>query len=59
MSRRLALGLLLLVATAAVARAEEEADDVDEKDVVVLTDANFEEKMASAKYALVSSGGAP
>ncbi len=29
------------------------ADDVDEKDVVVLTDKNFDEKIKAAKFALV------
>ena len=54
MSRSLfLLGLLLLAGTAAV-RA---ADDVDETDVVVLTDNNFGDKIKSAKYALVSLGG--
>lgn len=42
------LGSLLLAAP--IARAE---DDVDETDVVVLTDANFDEKIKAAKFALV------
>lgn len=50
MTRRIALGLLLLCSLAACIRAD---DDVDEKDVVVLTDKNFDEKLGSAKYALV------
>jgi hypothetical protein len=32
------------------------ADDVDEKDVVVLTDKNFDEKIKAAKFALVRRG---
>lgn len=50
MSRRIALGLLLLCSLAACIRAD---DDVDEKDVVVLTDKNFSDKLNSVKYALV------
>lgn len=53
MARRIALGLLLLCSLAACTRADEGADGVDEKDVVVLTDKNFADKMGSAKYALV------
>lgn len=50
MVRTLLFAALLLGACVA-ARAE---DDVDESDVVVLTDKNFEEKLGSAKFALVS-----
>jgi len=50
MSRRIALGLLLLCSLAACIRAD---DDVDEQDVVVLTDKNFSDKLNSVKYALV------
>lgn len=51
MARRIAVGLLLLCSLAACIRADD--DGVDEKDVVVLTDKNFADKLGSAKYALV------
>lgn len=44
------LAVLLL---AGAARADDAAD-VDESAVVVLTDKNYDDKMKSAKYALVS-----
>ena len=47
--------LLLLTAPFAVVSAE---DDVDEKDVVVLTDKNFDKTIKGAKFALVSPPGA-
>jgi hypothetical protein len=49
-TRSLVLTALLLGACIAV-----RADDVDEKDVVVLTDKNFDDKIAAAKFALVSA----
>lgn len=56
MTRRIALGLLLLCSLAACIRAD---DDADEKDVVVLTDKNFDEKLGSVKYALVRGARRP
>lgn len=51
---RLSLLLLALVVLAApdAVRAED-GDDVDETHVVVLTDKNFEAKLAAAKFALI------
>ena len=49
-----ALIFACLLVAAPLARAEE---DVDEKDVVVLTDTNFNETMAKHKYALVRDLG--
>ena len=51
-----ALLLACLLVAAPHARAEEE---VDEKDVVVLTDANIKETLGKHKYALVSRRAAP
>ena len=48
--------LLLLTAPFAVVSAE---DDVDEKDVVVLTDKNFDKTIKGAKFALVSASRRP
>ena len=47
--------LLLLAAPFQVVSAED--DDVDEKDVVVLTDKNFADTISGAKFALVSASG--
>ncbi|KAI7840070.1 hypothetical protein COHA_006200 [Chlorella ohadii] len=50
MRSRVLLSLLVVGLLALGAAAE---GDVDEKDVVILTDKNFEDKLKSAKYALV------
>lgn len=49
MRSRVLLSLLVVGLLALGAAAE---GDVDEKDVVILTDKNFEDKLKSAKYAL-------
>ena len=53
------LGLLLVAAPHLAAAHEEEGEDdgVDEKDVVVLTDKNFDAEMKKAKFALVGGRG--
>jgi hypothetical protein len=48
----IALGLLL--AAAPLARAEAAEAEVDEKDVIVLTDANFNSTVSTHKFVLVS-----
>lgn len=56
MRRAIFCTLAVLLLAAGAAKAEDA--DVDESAVVVLTDKNFEDKLKSAKYALVSPRGA-
>ena len=56
------LGLMLVVApfTSSVVRAsDDEDDDDDDEDVVTLTSSNFDDKIAKAKFALVTAAPAP
>lgn len=55
----LVLALIGLLVAAPAVRVQAQEDDVDEANVVVLTEENFKSELAKAKYALVRGACAP